>query len=37
MRRPNKQKAEGVMIPLDVPGMAPTTEIRYEIRDDGLY
>jgi RecA/RadA recombinase len=37
MHRPNKAKGEGVMYPHDVPGMAPTTEIRYEIRDDGLY
>jgi len=37
MHRPNKTKGEGVMYPHDVPGMAPTTEIRYEIRDDGLY
>mgnify|MGYP000225527072 FL=1 len=37
MHRPNKTKGEGVMYPHDVPGMAPTTEIGYEIRDDGLY
>ncbi|AFA38654.1 RecA/RadA recombinase [Pyrobaculum oguniense TE7] len=37
MERPSKQKLEGVMWPLDVPGMAPSTEIRYKIREDGLY
>jgi DNA repair protein RadA len=37
MSRPNKTKPEGYMWPLDVPGMAPDTEIHYEIKDDGLY
>ena len=37
MERPNKSKMEGVMWPLDVPGMAPTTEIRYKIGEDGLH
>jgi hypothetical protein len=35
--RPNKAKPEGYMWPLDVPGMSPDTEIRYVIKDDGLY
>ncbi|MEM4592613.1 MAG: hypothetical protein QW196_04360 [Sulfolobales archaeon] len=37
MERPNKAKLEGVMWPLDVPGMSPSTEIKYKIKDDGLY
>ena len=37
MERPSKQKLEGVMWPMDVPGMAPSTEIKYRIREDGLY
>ncbi len=37
LERPNKAKLEGRMWPLDVPGMSPDVEIRYEIRDDGLY
>ena len=36
MHRPNKKKLEGVMWPLDVPGMSPEEEIRYTIADDGL-
>jgi len=37
MFRYNKTKPEGYMVPIDVPGMAPNTEIRYVIKDDGLY
>jgi DNA repair protein RadA len=37
MMRPNKMKSEGYMWPMDVPGMAPDTEIHYVIKDDGLY
>ena len=37
MFRPNKMKPEGYMWPMDVPGMAPDTEIHYVIKDDGLY
>ena len=35
--RPNKQKMEGYMWPLDVPGMAPDVKIVYKITDEGLY
>ena len=35
--RPNKQKMEGYMWPLDVPGMAPDVKIAYRITDEGLY
>jgi len=37
MSRPNKSKLEGYMWPMDVPDMSPDTEIRYEIKEDGLY
>jgi DNA repair protein RadA len=37
MYKPNKKKEEGIMYPHDVPGMSPTTEIHYIIKDDGLY
>jgi DNA repair protein RadA len=37
MMRPNKQKSEGYMWPIDVPGMAPDVKIHYEIKEDGLY
>jgi DNA repair protein RadA len=37
MFRYNKAKPEGYMLPIDVPGMAPNIEIRYVIKDDGLY
>jgi len=37
MFRYNKTKPEGYMVPIDVPGMAPNIEIRYTIKDDGLY
>ncbi len=37
MFRYNKQKPEGYMLPIDVPGMAPNVEIHYVIKDDGLY
>jgi len=37
MVRPNKQKMEGYMWPLDVPGMAPDVKIVYRITDEGLY
>jgi len=37
MFRYNKTKPEGYMVPIDVPGMAPNVEIRYTIKDDGLY
>jgi len=37
MFRYNKTEPEGYMLPLDVPGMAPKTVIRYVIKDDGLY
>jgi DNA repair protein RadA len=37
MFRYNKAKPEGYMSPIDVPGMAPNVEIRYVIKDDGLY
>ena len=37
MERLSKQKLEGVMWPLDVPGMSPSEEIKYRIREDGLY
>jgi DNA repair protein RadA len=37
MVRPSKQKPEGYMWPLDVPGMAPDVRIQYRIADDGLY
>lgn len=37
MVRPSKQKLEGHMWALDVPGMSPEEKIRYEIKDDGLY
>ena len=35
--RPSKQKMEGYMWPLDVPGMAPDVKIVYKITDEGLY
>lgn len=34
--RPNKQKPEGYMWPLDVPGMPPEERINYRITDGGL-
>lgn len=37
MMRPSKQKMEGYMWPLDVPGMAPDVKIAYRITDEGLY
>ncbi len=37
MVRPSKQKPEGYMWPLDVPGMSPEVRIRYTIEDDGLH
>jgi DNA repair protein RadA len=37
MLRPSKSKPEGVMRALDVPGLAPGTEVRYTIGDDGLH
>jgi DNA repair protein RadA len=37
MLRPSKAKPEGVMRALDVPGLAPGTEVRYTIGDDGLH
>ncbi|MEZ0248876.1 MAG: ATPase domain-containing protein [Thermoproteus sp.] len=37
MARPSKQKPEGHMWPLDVPGMPPEAKIQYRIADDGLY
>jgi len=37
MVRPSKQKLEGYMWPLDVPGMSPDVRIQYRIADDGLY
>jgi DNA repair protein RadA len=37
MVRPSKQKPEGYMWPLDVPGMSPEIKIRYTIEDDGLH
>jgi DNA repair protein RadA len=37
MFRYNKTESEGYMVPIDVPGMAPKTVIRYVIKDDGLY
>jgi DNA repair protein RadA len=37
MLRPSKTKPEGVMRALDVPGLAPGTEVRYTIGDDGLH
>ncbi|RFA92373.1 Fis family transcriptional regulator [Pyrobaculum aerophilum] len=37
MERANKAKLEGTMWPLDVPGMSPDVEIKYKIKDDGLY
>lgn len=37
MERPSKQKMEGRMWPLDVPGMPPDVEIEYKIKEDGLY
>jgi DNA repair protein RadA len=37
MVRPSKQKMEGYMWPLDVPGMAPDVKIVYKITDEGLY
>lgn len=37
MVRPSKQKLEGYMWALDVPGMSPEERISYEIKDDGLY
>jgi DNA repair protein RadA len=37
MVRPSKQKPEGHMWPLDVPGMAPDVRMQYRIADDGLY
>ncbi|MFB6491322.1 MAG: ATPase domain-containing protein [Thermoproteus sp. AZ2] len=37
MARPSKQRLEGYMWALDVPGMSPEERIGYEIRDDGLY
>jgi len=36
MVRPSKQKMEGYMWPLDVPGMAPDVKIVYKITDEGL-
>jgi DNA repair protein RadA len=37
MSRPSKQKPEGHMWPLDVPGMAPDVKMQYRLADDGLY
>jgi DNA repair protein RadA len=37
MLRPSKAKPEGVMRALDVPGLAPGTEVKYIIGDDGLH
>ena len=37
MLRPSKAKPEGVMRALDVPGLAPGTEVKYTIADDGLH
>ena len=37
MVKPSKQKPEGYMWPLDVPGMPPDVKIQYRIADDGLY
>jgi len=37
MLRPSKAKPEGVMRALDVPGLAPGTEVKYAIADDGLH
>ncbi len=37
MARPSKQKDEGYMWPLDVPGMAPDVKIQYRLADDGVY
>jgi DNA repair protein RadA len=37
MLRPSKSKPEGVMRALDVPGLAPGTEVKYTIADDGLH
>ncbi|PLC68149.1 DNA recombinase [Vulcanisaeta sp. EB80] len=37
MLRPSKAKPEGVMRALDVPGLAPGTEVEYTIADDGLH
>jgi DNA repair protein RadA len=37
MLRPSKVKPEGVMRALDVPGLAPGTEVKYIIGDDGLH
>mgnify|MGYP001626259643 CR=1 FL=1 len=36
MTRPNKQKPEGHMWPLDVPGMPPDVRIEYRLTDAGL-
>ncbi|MEM0464569.1 MAG: ATPase domain-containing protein [Pyrobaculum sp.] len=36
MVRPNKAKMEGYMWPLDVPGMSPDAQIRYQITSEGL-
>jgi len=33
----SKAKPEGVMRALDVPGLAPGTEVKYTIADDGLH
>ncbi len=37
MHRPSKQKLEGHIATLDVPGMSPGQKIKYEIRGDELY
>jgi RecA/RadA recombinase len=37
MLRSSKAKPEGVMRALDVPGLAPGTEVKYTIADDGLH
>lgn len=37
MTRPSKQKEEGHMWPLDVPGMAPDVRIQYRLAEDGVY
>lgn len=37
MARPSKQREEGHMWPLDVPGMPPSEKIQYFIADDGLH
>jgi DNA repair protein RadA len=37
MVKPSKQKPEGYMWPLDVPGMPPDVKMQYRIDNDGLY